>query len=215
MTTFDTANWEHHFHAFIQDQQVADASHGLDHIERVVAAAKKIGHTEKADQAIFIPAAWLHDCVVVEKNSSDRYKASTFAAEEACAFLKQINYPAQYLDPVFHAIQAHSFSANIPTETLEARVVQDADRLDALGAIGLARCLMTGERMGIPLYHPKDPFCVNRTADDSKYITDHFYAKLFTLPDTMKTNAGREEAQRRVQFLKHFLKELGTELPDL
>ncbi len=93
--------------------------------------------------------------------------------------------------------------------------MQDADRLDALGAIGLARCLMTGERMGIPLYHPKDPFCRNRMADDSKYITDHFYAKLFTLPDTMKTNAGREEAQRRVQFLERFLKELESELPDL
>lgn len=215
MTPAEIWNWERQFHAFIQDMDFQDTSHGLVHIERVVSAAKKIGEIEDASLEVVIPAAWLHDCVAVEKNSPDRSKASTFAAQKAISFLQSIDYPSQHLDNIFHAIQAHSFSAKIPTETLEARVVQDADRLDALGAIGLARCLMTGERLGIPLYHPEDPFCSNRSADDRKYVIDHFYAKLFTLPDTMKTDAGRKEAQHRVQFLEQFLQKLKTELPDL
>lgn len=214
MTPSDLSNWERRFRLFIQDMDFKDASHGLVHIERVVVAAKKIGQIEKAEPAIFIPAAWLHDCVAVEKNSPDRSKASTLAAQKAKRFLQSVDYPGQHIDPIFHAIQAHSFSANIPTETLEACVVQDADRLDALGAIGLARCLMTGERLGIPLYHTDDPFCSNRTADDRKYIIDHFYAKLFTLPETMKTNAGRQEARRRAQFLEQFLQQFETELPN-
>lgn len=206
------SGWEHRFESFLQEQGFTDASHGLDHIRRVVASAKRIGEVEGARAEVLLPAAWLHDCVAVEKNSPDRARASTLAAERAREYLMEVGYPAEFLDGICHAIKAHSFSAGIPPETTEAKVLQDADRLDALGAIGLARCLMTGERMGIPLYDPEDLFSQNREPDDSKFIVDHFFVKLFTLPDTMQTAAGKEEANRRVQFLESFLEELVREI---
>ncbi len=111
-----------------------------------------------------------------------------------------------------HAIEAHSFSAGIPPRTLEARIVQDADRLEALGAIGIARCLLTGGTMRTPLYDPDDPFCDRREPDDRSYTLDHFYCKLFKLPGTMQTAAGREEARRRVDYMQGFLAELAGEI---
>ena len=213
LTSTDLVSWESRFQSFLTDRAAGDSSHGLDHVQRVVAGARRIGIIEQARPEIYLPAAWLHDCVHVEKSSPDRHRASTLAADEAVAWLQQAGYPAQYFDVIHHAIRAHSFSAGIPPETIEARVVQDADRLDALGAIGLARCLMVGERLGLPLYHPEDPFSTERTADDNLYILDHFYVKLFTLPDTMQTESGRTEARRRVQFLQKFIEQLETELP--
>jgi uncharacterized protein len=118
---------------------------------------------------------------------------------------------------VEHAVEAHSFSAAIPVRTLEAGVVQDADRLDALGSIGIARCLLTGGAMGSEIYHHEDPFGTRRELDDRAYMVDHFYAKLFKLPATMQTKAGREEALRRVAQMEVFLDgiamETGTERP--
>lgn len=205
-------SWENRCEAFILSLGGDDASHGPDHIRRVVAAAKRIGEHERASFPVLLPAAWLHDCVAVEKNSPDRARASVLSADRACEFLRDIEYPEEHLEGIHHAICAHSFSARIPPETIEARVLQDADRLDALGAIGLARCLMTGERMGLPLYNPEDPFAERREPDDRKFTIDHFYVKLFTLPETMQTDAGREEAQRRVRFLESYLVELGREI---
>ena len=210
--SFDLPDWEPRFAAFLMDQSPADAAHGMDHVRRVVAAAKRIGAPERARPEIVVPAAWLHDCVHVEKNAADRASASRRAAEKATAFLREAGYPVAHLEAIGHAIEAHSFSAGIAPQTLEARVVQDADRLDALGAIGLARCLMTGQHLGLPLYDPDDPFCRRRPPDDGRFVIDHLYVKLFRLPETMQTGAGRLEARRRVQFLKRFLEELEAEL---
>lgn len=205
-------SWEQQFEAFLAEQNLTDSSHGIDHIRRVRANARRIGPQEGARDEILIPAVWLHDCVQVEKDSPDRSKASRLAAEKARAFLESVDYPAEFLDDISHAIEAHSFSAGIEPETVEAKVLQDADRLDALGAIGLARCMMVGERLGLPLYNPDDPFAWEREPDDKAWIIDHFYVKLFTLPETMQTNAGREEAERRAQFLRTYLNQLGDEL---
>lgn len=206
------AEWESRFETFIVDQASADASHGLAHIQRVVANAKRIGTSEGAQEEVVIPAAWLHDCVIVEKSSPLRVRASMLAAERAKTFLTEHGYPQQWLAAIGHAIEAHSFSAGILPKTLDAKVVQDADRLDALGAIGVARCFMVGERIGLPVYHPTDPFCQTRTADDRQYVLDHFYVKLLRLPGTMQTDAGRVEAQQRADFLKQFLEQLRREL---
>lgn len=208
----DLAVWEARFRAFIEAQASDDASHGITHIERVVANAKRIAAEEEADLHIVLPAAWLHDCVVIEKHSPLRSQASRLAAQRAVQFLEDIGYPSTYRDAVAHAIEAHSFSAGIPPEALEARVVQDADRLDALGAIGLMRCFMVGERLGLPVYHPEDPFAQARTPDDRSYMLDHFYVKLLRLPASMQTEAGRKEAEQRVRFLEAFLDQLGREL---
>ena len=96
--------------------------------------------------------------------------------------------------------------------TLEARIVQDADRLEALGAIGIARCLLTGASMGTRLYDPADPFCDQRPANDRQFTLDHFHTKLFKLPETMQTRAGRDEAQRRAGYMRGYLEQFRGEI---
>ena len=197
---------------YLESVMAADPAHDISHVRRVVQNTTMLTEVENGNPAISIPAAWLHDCVSVAKDSPLRKQASTMAAREAVRFLESVNYPSDFLEDIFHAIEAHSFSANIPTRTLEARIVQDADRLEAVGAIGIARCFLTGGSMGTPLYEPTDPFAENRELDDRRFTLDHFYCKLLGLVDTMKTEAGKAEAVKRTDYIKAFLKQLGSEI---
>lgn len=206
------SDWETPIQTFVQTQMAADAAHDLAHVRRVVANARRLAEACGADLAIVLPAAWLHDCVTVPKDSPQRSMASQLAAETAVAFLRVIHYPERYLEAIGHAIAAHSFSAGIPPQTLEAQVVQDADRLDALGAIGAARTFAVGGEMGRTLYHEGDPFCATRLPDDAVSTLDHFYTKLLTLAGTMQTAVGRQEAEQRTAFLHHFLNQLRHEI---
>lgn len=214
-TITDWPAWEQRFAGLIeQTSAAADPAHDPAHIERVVRTARRLAAVEGARMEVVIPAAWLHDCVVVPKDAPERRQASRMAAERAVGWLQEAGYPAAYLPAIAHAIAAHSFSARIPPETIEARVVQDADRLDALGAIGIARCLMLGGALGRPLYHPDEPLPRHRPPDDGRYTLDHFYAKLLTLADTMQTPSGRAEARRRTRHMQAFLEQLASEVTD-
>jgi uncharacterized protein len=190
----------------------ADSGHGMDHVRRVVANAIRIASSEPVSYEVLMPAVWLHDCVIVPKNSPKRSRASRMAAESAVEFLKAIQYPAACLDAISHCIVSHSFSAQVPCESLEARILQDADRLEAVGAIGIARCLMTGGAMNQRLFHPEDPFPVDRPPQDDQQSIDHFFAKLFKLPATMQTAGGRSLATERTKFMELFLYQLADEL---
>ena len=206
------AQLQDHCLAYLGEVMASDPAHDISHVRRVVQNTQMLTKAEKGNAAISVPAAWLHDCVAVAKDSPLRKQASRLAAREAVRFLGTIQYPAELLPEIHHAIEAHSFSANIPTETLEARIVQDADRLEALGAIGIARCFLTGGSMGTPLYEPSDPFAENRELDDRSYTLDHFYCKLLGLAATMKTEAGKAEAVRRTAYMQAFLQKLGSEI---
>ncbi|MBS3796429.1 MULTISPECIES: HD domain-containing protein [unclassified Pseudoalteromonas] len=197
---------------FILECGSADSAHDITHIERVVQVAKHLCVQEQADMAVVLPAAWLHDCVAVAKNHPDRAKASLLAADKALTFLHSIGYEQQYLEGIHHAIVAHSFSANITPVTLEAQIVQDADRMDALGAVGISRCMKVGGAICRGLYHPSDPFCQAREADDGKYTLDHFFVKLLGLAKTMNTHSARVEAQQRTAYMQDFLRQLGKEI---
>ena len=192
--------------------QSADSGHGIDHVRRVVENAKRIGQAERANADVYLPAAWLHDCVIVAKNSPQRRMASALAGQRAERFLADIEYPQQWISSISHCILSHSFSANVPCETIEAKVVQDSDRLEAVGAIGLSRCLMTGGAMGQRLYHPGQPFPLDRLPADTEQSVDHFFAKLLGLHKTMQTKAGQKEARQRSDFLVDFLKQLADEI---
>lgn len=189
-----------------------DVAHDLEHIRRVVANARHLAGAERARLDVVVPAAWLHDCVAVPKNSPDRRRASVLAAAEATRLLSAWGFAEAPLSEISHAIEAHSFSAGIAPRTIEARVLQDADRLDALGAIGLARCLMLGGALGRPLYVAGDPFCDHREADDLAATVDHFYTKLLHIAAQCQTDTGRAEAVRRTAVLRQFLAELDHEL---
>ncbi|GAL13235.1 metal-dependent phosphohydrolase [Vibrio astriarenae] len=141
-----------------------------------------------------------------------RFESSKVAAEKALRFLANIGYPQRYFKEIEHAIISHSFSANIKPETLEAQIVQDADRLDALGAIGIARCIQVSSGFGVGLYSQDDPFCEHRKPNDKENTVDHFYTKLFKLEDMMNTVSAKEEAHRRSNFMRDYLRQLGEEL---
>jgi uncharacterized protein len=205
--------WESRFIRFLEEQlPPGDPAHDLAHIRRVVANAHALAIAEGARLEIVLPAAWLHDCVVVPKDSPQRSRASTLAAGVASAFLRDNQFPATHIPAIAHAIAAHSFSAGIAPQTLEAMVVQDADRLDALGAIGIARCLQLGGALGKPLYDLESPFPTSRPPDDTANILDHFYVKLLNLADMMHTASGQAEARARTAFMQQFLDQLGNEL---
>lgn len=197
---------------FVAGVVPADSGHDLGHVRRVVRNVSRLTTEESADAWITLPAAWLHDCVAIAKDSPLRSKGSQLAAEAAARFLQNIDYPEEKLKEVRHAIEAHSFSAAIPARSLEAQVVQDGDRLDSLGAIGIARCLLVGGKLNLPLCATDDPFCDSREPDDSRYTIDHFYVKLFKLPDMMQTRGGKAEALRRVAIMRNYLDELRAEI---
>ncbi len=197
---------------YLTGVMAADPAHDISHVQRVVQNTISLTRAANGNAEVTVPAAWLHDCVSVAKDSPLRKQASKLAADEAVRFLTSIDYQPDLLDQIHHAIEAHSFSANLQTKTLEAQIVQDADRLEAVGAIGIARCLLTGGSLHRPLYDPSDPFAEKREPDDGLYTLDHFYCKLLGLAETMKTEAGKAEAIERTEYMRGYLEQLRLEI---
>jgi uncharacterized protein len=209
----DWSWWEAHCAAWLEERAACqDAAHDISHVRRVVANARALAAQEGAQLEVVLPAAWLHDCVLVPKDSPQRPQASRLAAEAATAFLQRLHYPARHLPAIAHAIEAHSFSAQVSPHTIEAKVVQDADRLDALGAIGIARCFAVGGSLGRRLYDEDEPFPVQRKPDDTYNTLDHFYTKLLRIADTLQTSGGIAEGRRRRDAMLAFLRQLGDEI---
>jgi uncharacterized protein len=186
-------------------EQGPDGAHDLNHLDRVWRNAQALlAHYPEADALVVLAACYLHDLVNVPKNDPRRSSASRLSAELAGARLAALGFPAARLACVAHAIEAHSFSAAVPATTLEARIVQDADRLDGLGAVGLARMFYIAGRMGSALAHASDPLAQDRPLDDKAYSLDHIAAKLAHLPGMMQTAAGRTLAEARLATLTDF-----------
>lgn len=182
----------------------ADGAHDLGHLRRVWARAKLIAMDEPCDLEILLPACIFHDLVNLQKSHPERARASTLSAEAACHFLRSDGFPEAKLSAVGHAIAAHSFSAAITPMTAEARVLQDADRLEALGAIGIARMFHVSGAMGGGLFDAEDPMALNRARDDRAYALDHIETKLLKLVDTMQTAPGRAMASERADWMLSF-----------
>lgn len=189
-----------------------DGSHDIAHILRVFRNAMRIHAQEGGEGAVLAAAVLLHDCVSVEKNSPLRTQASRLAAEKASDILEGLGWRAGDIKAVAHAILTHSFSAGITPETIEAKILQDADRLDAIGAIGVARCFYIGGRMNSGLHDVADPRAETRDLDDKRFAIDHFPVKLFKLADGFQTATGRRMAAERhdrlVAFYNDFLGEI-------
>jgi uncharacterized protein len=199
----------HDFAATLLDD---DPGHDLAHALRVAHQAASLGLAEGADPREAVAAALFHDVVNLPKDHPDRAKASTLSAERARACLPAFGFDAAAIDRIADAIRDHSFSRGaVPTNPL-GRALQDADRLEALGVIGLFRCISTGVRMGARYFDAADPFARSRPRDDLRFSIDHFYTKLLKLPATFLTAAGRAEAQRRAAWLETALVQLADEL---
>ncbi|HCE1990711.1 TPA: HD domain-containing protein [Vibrio parahaemolyticus] len=200
------------FLEFMQQEMQVDAAHDIEHVKRVVKTAKQLCDEENADIAIVLPAAYLHDCFTYPKDHPNRKQSSAIAAKKAIAYLESIQYPQHYHDAIAHAIEAHSFSANIRPNTLEAQIVQDADRLDALGAIGVTRCIQVSTHFNAQLYNDNDMFAKERELNDKQFTVDHFQTKLFKIVDTMNTESAKLEANKRKAFMQTYLKHLHDEV---
>ncbi|ELB2077541.1 HD domain-containing protein [Vibrio parahaemolyticus] len=200
------------FLEFMQQEMQVDAAHDIEHVKRVVKTAKQLCDEENADIAIVLPAAYLHDCFTYPKDHPNRKQSSAIAAKKAIAYLESIQYPQHYHDAIAHAIEAHSFSANIRPNTLEAQIVQDADRLDALGAIGVTRCIQVSTHFNAQLYNDNDMFAKERELNDKQFTVDHFQTKLFKIVETMNTESAKLEANKRKAFMQTYLKQLHDEV---
>ncbi|MCV4290200.1 HD domain-containing protein [Pseudomonas capsici] len=189
-----------------------DGSHDISHLLRVWKNVCAIRNHEGGDQEILLAATLLHDCVSVEKDSPFRASASRLAAAKATDLLTETGWDETRIAAVAHAIEAHSFSAAITPVTLEARILQDADRLDAMGMVGVARVFYVSGRMGGFLYDSQDPQASGRPYDDKHFAVDHFHTKLLHLADGFQTRTGAQMAQVRHARLKRFLDELMEEI---
>ncbi len=189
-----------------------DGAHDLAHLQRVWHTARTLHATEGGDLEVLLAAVLLHDCVAVEKNSPLRSQASRLAADKASSVLKEMDWPREKTISVAHAIEAHSFSANIAPLTLEAKIVQDADRLDSLGMLGVARTFYVAGRMGSALYDPQDPEALEREYDDTRFCLDHFQTKLLHIAEGFQTATGQRLAWVRHQRLKDFMEQFKEEI---
>lgn len=190
-----------------------DAAHDASHLLRVtlwtLRLAAPASQTAAEEAAA---AALLHDLVNVPKNHPDRAKASTFSAEAAAPLLASAGFARDSIGKIQSAIRDHSYSRGATPESPLGRALQDADRLEALGAIGLMRVFSTGARMGTAYFDPADPWARERPLNDLAFSVDHFFTKLLKLPATFHTPAGRSEAERRAAVLETFLDQTAAEI---
>ncbi|MFT7060620.1 MAG: hypothetical protein ACJASV_003144 [Pseudorhodobacter sp.] len=190
-----------------------DGAHDLGHLKRVWENAKEIAvELGGADLEVLLAAAYFHDAVNLPKNHPDRAVASQLSADWATHYLAQTDFPPEKIAATAHAIAAHSFSAGITPQTREAEILQDADRLEALGAIGIARMFHVGGAMGGLLFDADDPLAQHRPLDDKRYSLDHLEVKLFPIVQTMRTAPGRAMAQMRAEWMASFRTRLLAEL---
>lgn len=209
------AHWQVRFEEYLHHNWLQDdKAHDVAHFRRVWKTAQQIMETTEADRLVVLTACYFHDIVNLPKNHPERHLASTQAAQETLRILDAYfpDFPHLLYDAVAHAVRAHSFSAEIAPQTLEAKIVQDADRLESLGAIGLARVFYTSGALGRPLFDSEDPLARNRELNDATYALDHFQKKLLKLPETMQTEAGRKLAWYNADFLVHYMAKLCAEL---
>lgn len=116
------------------------------------------------------------------------------------------------MDEIKDAIESHSYSANLETRSNAARIAQDADRLEALGALGIARVFYVAGQINSRLFDPEDPWAIDRELDDTRYAIDHFYVKLLNMGKTMQTRAGRLRAEELTLKMRDYLKQFKREV---
>lgn len=157
---------------------LGDGSHDLLHVARVWHWCKRIQSALGGDCLILFAACFLHDCHHVEKNAPGRQHASRLSALKARSALRDRNWTEDHIASVEHAIITHSFTGGMQPKTLEAKILRDADRLDSVGAIGIARCFYVAGRIGASFYDALDPLAQFRAMDETSFVLDHFRSRI-------------------------------------
>jgi uncharacterized protein len=192
-----------------------DPSHDINHALRVLAMSEKIAVVENADLDIIVPAAIFHDVITYPKNHYKRLCSSKESAEFAKKILKKIKtFPKDKIEKVYESINTCSFTKGLTPIFLEGKILQDADSLEATGAISIMRTYSSAGLMNKTFYDILDPFCKKRKPDDSKYALDLFFTRLLVIQSRLYTKTAKNLVKPRIQFLEAFLKELEIELSE-
>lgn len=189
-----------------------DPAHDFEHIMRVYNNAKRLAKMEGINPRLVLAAALLHDIVSYPKSDPRSKNSSVKSATKAKQILGKYNYTKEEIRIISDAIRDHSFSRGAVPETRVGKILQDADRLDAVGAIGIARTFSVGGAEKRPFYNIQDPFCKTRSPEDTKWTLDHFYKKLLLLEKKMNTDSAKLEARKRVKIMRQFLDVLREEI---
>lgn len=196
----------------IQSNFEEGGSHAFDHTERVYNLALKIGKKEKADLDVIGAAALLHDIARLKEDNKEVECHAEHGAKMAEKILKEMNFPKDKIDGVIHSIKVHRHSKGLIAETKEAKIIQDADRLDALGAVTVGRMFSTGGKINRPLYKPEVPFGKVHRGYYSESTIHGFYSKILKItPDNFNTSFAKKLARGRYKFVEKFLKQFFKE----
>lgn len=190
-----------------------DPAHDFQHILRVYKNAEIIGRSEGPDMEVLLPAVLLHDIVVYPKGSAKSSRSSDESADLAKNILENYGYSQDRISKICYCIRTHSYSKKVVPASLEGRILQDADRLDALGAIGIARTFSVAGSENRTFYNGDDPFCRStRRLDDKQWTLDHFHTKLLKLEEVMHTETAKKIARERTRFMILFIRQLQKEI---
>jgi uncharacterized protein len=187
-------------------------AHDFLHVERVVHNADYLLAREGGGADVVRVAALLHELVSLPKDHPDSSRSGDWSANAALAVMRRAGLETETAELAAACIRDHAFTKGVVPATHEARLLQDADRLDAIGAVGIARCFATCAQMGRPLWAGADPFCRCRKPDDREYGLDHFYRKLLQIPERLHTATARAMAEARHAAMHAFLAALEQEL---
>lgn len=193
---------------FVATHMRQDPAHDLMHVLRVATTTRQLGHELGISETNCILAALLHDVVNLKKGSAKAAQASFDSAQVAKRFLTDQGISDADADDICTAITTHSYSSGLRPASPLGACLQDADRLDALGAIGVLRVLHVGQRLGATLFDPKDPWVTRRPIDEKRYIVDHVVGKLRDLPKALTLDTAKRIGTERQAFLMTFFKQL-------
>ena len=198
----------------IAEKQLAknDPAHDFEHVMRVYRNAEKICKSEKIDSNLVLTSVLLHDIISFSKNDKRSKSSSLQSAKLAKRIISKMDFDEDEIEIICDAIDQHSFTKNQKPKTLVGKILQDADRLDAIGAVGIARAFTTGGFTKRKIYNIYDPFCSKRSPNDKSWALDHFFKKLLILHKGMHTKYAKKEAVNRTKILKRYLSDLKSEI---
>lgn len=187
-------------------------AHDWHHVQRVESLAERLlGDCDGADERMVRLAVLLHDIGRAREDRGDIDDHAAWGAREARSLLSERGVDDDRIDGVCHAIRVHRYSNDLEPETLEAEILCDADNLDALGAVGIARCFTYGGELGETIHDPDLPPAADDSAAGATQY-NHFYKKILDLPDRMYTDAGRAIADDRRAVVERFLERFDREV---
>ncbi len=191
-------------------ENVAPA-HDWHHVQRVGILAETLAEEHEANDRILFTTVWLHDIGRGREDRGEIDDHAEWGAKEAKRILAEYDITETEIEAIQHCIRAHRFSNDVEPETIEAKLLSDADNLDALGAVGIARNFCYSGELGQPLHDPDLPLDGDDTASGATAM-NHFQKKIRRLPERMYTDAGRQLADERWEFVEEFVERFEREV---